>query len=170
MKPEKTVEELLRWRLEQARMDAPSAPSVSQLLELARPWWEKWPEKFQAQVERLRRIDRRNNGCVVPALIVFGTEESEGLARVLEFDVRNDHLHFRFQLEPSLMHVASALEVTFVSDPGARPLFSAEATTLGESECLLEAALLPEIARDWAHLKATDRLPFRLILRYGSEA
>jgi len=32
MKPKKTMKELVRWRLEQARKEAPPAPRASQLL------------------------------------------------------------------------------------------------------------------------------------------
>jgi hypothetical protein len=166
MKPEKNVGELLRWRLEQARREAPPAPSVAQLLELARPWWEKCPEKFQSQVERLRRIQVGCDGDGVPALIVREAEESEGLARVLEFTIRNDNLLFRFQMEPPLTLEESALELTFISDTVARPVLFALAIGLMEGEYLLDTALWPEIARDWAHLEKTDHLPFRLILRY----
>src|ERR1700733_12373404 len=127
MKPEKTVEELLRWRLEQARAEAPAPPIASQLLELARPWWEKWPEMFKSQVEHLSRIrvgcdspatkpGRSSGGYAVPALIVRGVEKSEGLARVLEFNIRNDTLRFRFRLEPPMTLTESTLELTFISD------------------------------------------------------
>jgi hypothetical protein len=36
MKPEKTVEVLLRWHLEHAKAEAPPAPSASHLLEIVR--------------------------------------------------------------------------------------------------------------------------------------
>jgi len=179
MKPEKTVDELLHWRFSQARVEAPSAPSASQLLDRARPWWEKWPEMFQSKVKRLRRIQighdgpatdpsRSSDGNVVPTLIVCGAEESEGLVRVLEFNIRKDNLRFRFQIEPRLTLAESTLELTFISDTDARPLLFAPAIGLMESEYLLDAALLPEIARDWARLKKTDRLPFRFIFRSGT--
>ena len=179
MKPEKAVEEFLRWRLEQARAEAPPAPSASHLLELARPWWEKWPEMFQSQVEKLSRIQVEydgpatkptliSSGYFVPALVVRGVEASEGFARVLEFNIHNDRLRFRFQLEPSLSHEEPTLELTFISETSAHPVLLAAASVSVESDYLLETLLLPEIAREWAHLKETDHLPIRLILHCGS--
>ena len=50
------IEELLRWRLHQAEAEAPPAPPAARLLALARPWWEALPERFNALVERLGRI------------------------------------------------------------------------------------------------------------------
>src|SRR5256885_3187372 len=50
------IEELLRWRVAKAETDAPPAPRAARLLEMARPWWEIWPERFQSFVERLGGI------------------------------------------------------------------------------------------------------------------
>ena len=109
-----------------------------------------------------------SSGCVVPALVVRGVEAFEGFARVLEFKIHNDRLRFRFRLEPPLPHEESALELTFISDPFARPALLATASALVGSDYLLETLLLPEIAPEWAHLKETDHLPIRLILRCGT--
>jgi hypothetical protein len=170
-----TIEQLLRWRLVRAEEDAPPAPRAARLLELARPWWETWPERFQSVMDRLTRIQiayghamaeprPSRSGHPVPALIVHTVEEVETHVRVLYLNVRNGQLHFRFQLEAAPDHAEQEFEVTFVSDPAARPLFSARAARSVGSEYRLSSDISEEVARDWERLKVTDQMPFRMIL------
>ena len=174
------VEQLLRWRLSQAEAEAPPAPRAARLLELARPWWETWPERFQAAIERLTRIQlayghamtepqRSRSGHPVPALIIQEANELETSARVLYFNVRNGQLHLRFQLVAPPEHAEQDFEVTVVSDPAALPLFSANASKSVDNEYRLSAELSEKLAREWERLKVTDRMPFRLILRCGKD-
>src|SRR5436309_3280949 len=103
------VEQLLRWRLSQAEAEAPPAPRAGRLLELARPWWETWPERFQSFVERLGGIEvayghaaeprQPRGGHPVPALVVRAVEELETSVRVLYINVREGRLRLRFQLD-----------------------------------------------------------------------
>jgi hypothetical protein len=171
-----TVEQLLNWRLAEAETEAPPAPRAMRLLELARPWWESWPKRFQRLVERVGRIqiadghamaDGRvpRGGHPVPALIVRPAEEVETSVRVLYFAVRDGWLRLRFQLDPMPGPAQESFSVTFVADPPTRPLLSAQARLSVDSEYRLDAELSDELARDWGGLKVTDRMPFRLILR-----
>lgn len=171
-----TVEQLLRWRLAQAETEAPPAPRGTRLLDLARPWWESWPERFQTLVERLSQIQiayghamtdprRSPGGYPVPALIVRPAEELETSVRVLYFAVRDGWLRLRFHLGGMPGPTQASFDVTFVADQPARALLSAQATLSMESEYRIDAELADELARDWASLKVTDRMSFRLILR-----
>jgi hypothetical protein len=175
MTPDKLAEEYFRWRLEQMKAEAPAAPSASQLIERALPWWEKFPERFRTLVGHMETIrtghDHNGNhpnassdGRTVPVLIVQGEAETKSFARILDFKILDGKLHFRFQLAPPLTPGASALEVTFISDTAARALFTSPAFGSGEIGYIVYTELQPELARDWALLKETDRLPFRLIL------
>jgi hypothetical protein len=64
MKSKIPIEELLRWRLDNAKSEAPLAPCAARLLDLARPWWERSPEKRQLPKKiaqdrkRLKTTDR----------------------------------------------------------------------------------------------------------------
>src|SRR5262245_3301017 len=108
MKTEIPVEQLLRWRLSQAEASAPPPPRAARLLELARPWWEVWPERFQSWVERVNRLQlayghamaeprQSRGGHPVPTLVVRGHAEVETCARVLYLDIRGSQLRLRFQ-------------------------------------------------------------------------
>jgi hypothetical protein len=178
MTPDKLAEEYLRWRLEQMKAEAPAAPAASQLIELALPWWERSPERFRSLVGRMETIrngqdhngDHTNSSPdshEVPTLIVRGQSEIQSLARVLDFKIYDGKLHFRFKLEPPLTPVDSTLEVTFLSDAATRPLFFAPAFGSEEIGYIVYADILPELAREWASLKETERLPFRLIIHLG---
>jgi hypothetical protein len=103
----------------------------------------------------------------VPALIVRGEAETKSFARVLDFKIGDAKLHFRFQLTPALTPGDSSLEVTFISDKDARALFFTPAFGSGEIGYIVHTELPLELARDWAPLKETDFLPFRMILRSG---
>jgi hypothetical protein len=127
-------------------------------------------------VERVGRIQmayghamtdgrRPPGGYPVPALIVRPAEEVETSVRVLYFAVRDGWLRLRFQLGRMPGPAQESFNVTFVVDQPARPLLSAQARLSVDSEYRLDAELCNELARNWAGLKVTDRMPFRLILR-----
>ena len=173
MSAEISVGQLLRWRLARAERDAPARPRAARLLELVRPWWETWPDRFRAQAERLGRIQvgyayamtestRGRSGYPVPTLIAHA-EELETFARVLYFAVRDGRLRLRFQLDAVLGKPEQEFEVTFVSD-SARPIFSAHASA-SMNEYRVDAELSEELAAGWEGLKVTDRMPFRFLLR-----
>jgi hypothetical protein len=177
MSNEISIEQLLRWRAARAEAEAPPAPRAARLLELARPWWEAWPERFHLLVERLGSIqityghamaepvEARRSGYPVPTLIVRGVEELETSVSVLYLGVRDARLRLRFQLESALAHVPKTFEVTFVAQGSARPLLSAPAVLSVDREYRIDCELPAELGRDWKELKVTDRMPFRLILR-----
>ena len=170
------IEKLLRWRVARAEAEAPPAPRATRLLEMARPWWEIWPVRFQSFVERLGRIQvayghamaeprQSHSGHPVPALIVRAVEELETSVRVLYLNVRDGRLRLRFQLDTATMQAQERFEVTFVSDKPERPLLSAPAIFSLDGEYRVDAELSEELAHGWEQLKVTDRMPFRLILR-----
>jgi len=169
------LQELLRWRLARAEADAPPPPRAAQLLEMARPWWETWPERFQTLVERLGRLEvayghamaesrRVPAEQLVPALIVRTATETETSARMLYFSVREGQLRLRFELNGDQDSQQQGYDVTFVSRTGSRPLLSALATRSTNGEYSLTEQLSEELAHDWSNLKVTDPMPFRLIL------
>lgn len=175
MNRETSVEELLRWRVARAEAEAPPPPRAAILLERARPWWERWPERFHGQVERLVQSQlslgyamagspESRGGHAVPALVVRDDHEVGAVARVLYLSVRGDLLRLRFHLETPPPEAEPGFEVTFVSDATETPLFSARATVSTDGEYRLGTVLPPPIAGVWEELKVTDRMPFRLIL------
>ena len=176
MKSKIPIERLLRWRLSQAEAEAPPAPRAARLLEMARPWWKVLPRQFEELIQRLSAIQlayghamaepcQSHTGHRVAVLIVRGAEELETSARLLYFSVRDGQLGLRFNLEKPPSDMPPAVEVTFISERPARPLFSAPATVSIDDEYRLEAALPAELAHCWKELKVTDRMPFRFILR-----
>jgi len=180
MKTKLPIEQLLRWRLARAESEAPRAPRGALLLELARPWWEIWPERFQSLVERVGRIQiaygramaesgHARSGYPVPAVVVRATEELETSVCVLYLNVRDRRLHFRFQLDTA-MPTPESFEVTFISDKTTRPMLSAQATLSVEREYRIDAELPVELSRDLEPLKVTHRMPFRLILRTETDS
>jgi hypothetical protein len=179
------IERLLRWRLARAEAAAPPPPRALHLLALARPWWETWPERFQAHAQRLMtvqqvayghamtaagEIGRDRTGHPVPALVIHVVEEYETSARVLYLSIRDGRLRLRFHLDAGPARAERAFEVTFVSDDVPKPLFSASATSSMASEYRLDAELPPDLVRSWANVKVTDRMPFRFILHSSSPA
>jgi hypothetical protein len=177
MKTELPIEQLLRWRLSRAEAEAPRAPRGSRLLEVARPWWEVWPERFQSLAERVNRIQiaygramaesgHTRSGYPVPAVIVQAAEELETSVCVLYLNVRDRRLHFRFQLDATTP-TPESFEVTFLPDKSTRPMLSAQATLSVDREYRIDAELSEELSRDLKPLKVTQRMPFRLILRSG---
>ncbi len=176
MKTEATIKELLRWRLAQAEADAPRAPSAAQLLELSRPWWETWPQKFQTLAELLGKIqvayghamaETRNarTGHPVSTLIVHSSAPVETTACVLHIDVRQGRLRLRFQMDKAACQELAAFETTFVAAGKDKPLFMAQATRSVDSEYRVETELPDDLANAWSGVRVTDEMPFSLILQ-----
>ncbi len=105
----------------------------------------------------------------MPALVVRREVETRSFARVLDFKICDAKLHFRFQLTTPLKPRESTFEVTFVSGTAARALFFTPAFGSENIGYIVYTELPTELARDWALLKETDLLPFRLILRSGPQ-
>jgi hypothetical protein len=176
MSSERDIEGLLRWRLARAEAAAPPPPRAAHLVVLSRPWWDVWPERFQAQVQRLLAMPQiayghamtsppdARAGHPVPALVIHTVEEFETSARVLYLSIRDGRLRLRFQLDAGPARAEPTVEVTFISDDEPAPLFSAHATSSLESEYRLDAELPPHLSRSWANVRVTDRMPFRFIL------
>jgi hypothetical protein len=175
------VEQILRWRVAQAEASAPPAPRATHLLELARPWWERWPDRFRSRVERLAQMplvygfamvtpDRDRRGHPVPVLLAHA-EDRETYAHVLYFQVRDHDLRMRLELDFGAGHDDPSgsshptYEATFVDDGSERPLLVGHAMQSQNGEYRIEVTLPDAIAHGWSTLKATDRMPFRLILR-----
>ena len=176
MKTEIPMEQLLRWRLCRAEGDAPPVPRGARLLELARPWWEVLPERFEALLQRLSAIQvayghamveptQSAAGHRVAVLIVRGPEELESAARILYFTVREGQLRLRFQLENAPADMPPMVEVTFICEGGARRPFVARACISVDNEYRLEAELPAEVVDVWEQLKVRDRMPFRFIIQ-----
>ena len=175
MKTEVVIQELLRWRLARAETEAPRAPRGAQLLELSRPWWETWPERFYALADRLSQLQVAyghatpeagvaRTGHPVATLITHTSAPVETTARVLYIEVRGSRLRLRFQLDKSACEEQPAFEITFVSSKN-KPLFAAQASRSVDSEYRVETDLPPEVAKEWIVVKVTDQMPFSLILR-----
>jgi hypothetical protein len=177
-----TLAELLRWRLAQAEQEAPPAPRAARLLELARPWWETYPEKFSAlagQLASLRMgyghamVDAGavpNLAPIVPALVIEMDTINESRVQLLYFDVTDSRLRMRFELEVVPASLAAGMEATFVAESDLRPLFTAVARAPMTNEYWLEAALPAGLGREWETLKVTGRMPFRLLFRPRAES
>jgi hypothetical protein len=176
MKTKVTISQLLRWRVSQAEADAPPAPSADRLLEMARPWWEVWPEQFRSLVDRLGQIQvayedameetrPSRGGFRVPTLIALANQECEARASVLYLNVRNNRLRLRFRLNAVAAQLPECIEATFVAESSALPRLSARATLSVDAEYCIDTELPVNLAREWEHLNVTDRMPFRLLLR-----
>jgi hypothetical protein len=189
MPHESPVEQLLRWRFALAEADAPSPPHAAELLALVRPWWERWPERFRAQAERLRPMPLAygyamaaspsplgHAGYPVPVLLAQATD-TETYARVLYLVVRDGRLRLRFALDgapgtpgaPETMF-AAAFDAAFVGEASEQPLCAARAERAQSGEYRVDVELPPDVAGSWAPLKVTDRMPFRLILSPVADA
>ena len=180
MHSDASVERLLHWRAAQTAA-APPAPRAAELLELARPWWERWPDRFRARADRLARMPlaygfamaapgRERRGHPV-AVLLAGAEDRETYAHVLYFAVRDGGLRVRLELDVGAGRGAPAAdavpgyEATFVDDGSEQPLFAGHAVQSANGEYRIETALPEALADRWASVRATDRMPFRLILR-----
>ena len=174
-----TVEDLLRWRLSEAETEAPPAPRAVRLLELARPWWELWPDRFLSLSNRvggmqilyghaMTQPSRAREGYPVPTVIVSAVEEVETSVRVLYFAVREGRLRLRSQLDPPAGRAQEQFDVTFVADKPEGQLLSARAVRSMDNEYWIDADLSEKLEQEWSALKVTDRMPFRLILRVAA--
>lgn len=170
------VEQLLEWRSAQAEAEAPPAPRAARLLERARPWWQRQPERFAALAAALDGLHARfghasdpgagHRGSIpVPAVIVWTNLETNSLAHILYFHLRGRTLRLRFQLQSTPDTPERNLDATFVAADSQTPLFSALASLAPGGEYRLELELPAAFAEAWAHLRVTDRMPFRFILR-----
>ena len=173
------IQLLLHWHLARLENEAPPPPRAARLLEEARPWWDTWPERFQSMVERLGRMDvayghamtdsmHTRAGFPVTALVDHGEEELETFARVLYLSLRDQRLCFRFHLNANFQPMVEHFEVTFISESKKAPILSASATRSVDNEYRVDLQVSEELAREWENLKATDRMPFRLLLRSTS--
>lgn len=175
MKKELDIEQLLRWRLDRAESEAPSAPAALYLLRRARPWWEIAPERFAACVRRLAAVQvsygyamsefhHGHGGHPVPTVISHDDQDVEAPARVLYVSVREGRLRLRFELDP-VPRIERNYEVIFVSEDEMKAVLVAQATLAVDGEYRLDTELPDELARNWETLKVTDRMPFRFIMR-----
>ena len=176
MKEAVGIGNLLQWRRQRAESEAPPAPSGAQLLKLAKPWWEMWPDRFAASVRRLAAVQlsygyamahppHGHSGHPVAALISRDDDgDQEAPVRILYMSVRDGRLRLRFQLAP-IPRTDPTFEVTFVSETGLRPILSASADLSGDDEYRVDVELPSELAAAWESLKVTDPMPFRFILR-----
>jgi hypothetical protein len=176
MNTEVIIKELLLWRMARAQAEAPRPPHAAQLLELSRPWWETWPERFQTLVDRLSTIQvayghamaetrQSRTGHPVSTLIVHSAAPVETTARVLYIEVRGGRLRLRFQLDKAASQEQPAFEITFISPTNNQPLLVAQATRSVDSEYRVETELPDEVAKRWTDVRVTDQMPFGLILR-----
>jgi len=176
MPPEAPIEQLLRWRLALAEADAPRPPRAAELLALTRPWWERWPERFRAQAERLRAMPLAYGyamagppsptgpaGYPVPVLIAQASD-AEAYARVLYLVVRDGRLRLRFALHDAPGAPEPVFDAVFVGDVSEQPLCVARAEQAQSGEYRADVELPQDVAERWSRLKVTDRMPFRLIL------
>jgi hypothetical protein len=181
MSSEYDVERLLRWRSARAEDDAPPAPSARLLIALARPWWERVPDRFAAYVHRLQGLQlvyahaatspaQGQGPYPVPALLVRVAQEVESSARVLYLSVRDGRLRMRFRLDADSALAEPSLDVTFVSDDQLRPLLAAVASQSTGHEYHLEVELPESLESSWSELRVSDRMPFRFIMHAASAA
>jgi len=180
MKKDPLVERLLEWRTAQSEADAPPAPRAARLLERARPWWQRQPEQFAALAAALDGLHvhfghamdpgaGRGGSIPVPALIRWTNIETNSLAHILYFHLRERTLRLRFHLQTTPDAPERTLDVTFVAADSHQPLFSALATFAPGGEYRIELDLPVAFAEAWAPLRVTDRMPFRFILRPQEE-
>ncbi|HEX4266211.1 MAG TPA: hypothetical protein VH597_17875 [Verrucomicrobiae bacterium] len=170
---------LLRWHLAQLENQAPPPPRAARLLAQTQPWWDTWPERFQALVERLSHMDvafghamtdasHVRTGFPVTTLVEHAGEETETSARVLYLSLRDRRFCFRFHLNANIQPAVESFEVTFITDGKMTPVLSASAARSVDNEYRVDLQVSEELAREWGNLKVTDRMPFRLLLRSAS--
>ena len=167
---------LLSWRAEQAEADAPPPPRAAHLLHLARPWWQRSPERFAALVAAIDGVHARvgyamdaradrGGGFPVPAVIARPNVETSLFADVLYLHVRGRTLRLRFRLPPAPELDEPGLDVTFVAVDAPLPLLAGTASLAPSGEYRLEVELPEKFAQEWTQLRVTDRMPFRFVLR-----
>jgi hypothetical protein len=170
-----SVEELLGWRAEQSAADAPPVPRASRLLELSRPWWEIWPEKFKSIADQLGTVQMRyghamvdgavgTSGRPIPAVLVAPDGRHEIVVHVLYLEIKESVLHLRFEIDAAAGALAPQFECILVSEANLGPLFSASAQGCVDREYFISTLVPESLAREWQDLKVTDQMPFRLIL------
>lgn len=174
MNDESNLGRLVQWRQEQAEHEAPPAPRASRLLALSRPWWEEFPERSRALLDRLAGMQvvyghakvetlEERAGHAVPALWVSDPDEIQTSVQVLYLSVRANQLRLRFKVAAPVAVAGAPLEVLLVSE-GSRPVTSAMAQSAVGAEYRVEFDLPEVLAEIWAALKVTDKLPFRFVL------
>lgn len=179
---------LLRWRAARAAEEAPPPPSARLLLDLARPWWERWPDRLRARAERLRAMplafgyamtaaERQREAHPVPTLVVADDEtdggDVEAWSRVSYLSVHDGRLRLRFRLEGArgeAVQPGRAFEATFVLDGDESPRLAARAEQSQSGEYRIDTGLPDDLTDRWAGLKVTDRLPFRFVLHPAPDA
>ena len=181
MNTDLTIEHLLNWRMDAAAGAAPPPPRAARLLAGSRPWWERWPARFEHLSERLCGMEAGYGyaatadppplgGCLLPTLIVQVREEVETSARLLYLQVRDGRLRLRFLVDAALAPIEGDLEATFIGESDGRPLFVAPVIASPGREFRIDTPVDESIASRWEALKVTDRMPFRLILQVGGAA
>jgi hypothetical protein len=170
-----SVETLLRWRSDRAELEAPPPPRAATLIASLRPWWEREPMQFQVWVTKLQRmpvalgyamsaVERGRGDGRVPA-ILSAELEVETYVQMRYVSVRQGRLLVRFALDVDGVPPFHALDTTFIDEGGVSGLFVAIAAWSASGEYRIDAALPAGLASTWENLKATDHLPFRLILQ-----
>jgi hypothetical protein len=179
MNSESSLHRLLTWRAQQAETSAPPPPRAARLLELARPWWSRMPERFDELLAQLGAIhvryghamvagEPRGRGFPVPAIVERKNVEVSSLAHIGYFHLEGGRLRLRFQLQPPLEPAEPRVDATFVAHDEPAVLIEAKATLGPAGEYRIDVELPTTLAASWAALKVTDRMPFRFIIR-GSE-
>jgi hypothetical protein len=173
MSEDESIERLLRWRLARAEAEAAPPPSGADLLASIQPPWDRWPARFDALVRRLSavqlaygyaqaRTERHPHGHPVPTLIDV-RHGTDTLSHVLYIAVRDGVLRLRFRLEAAAD--VREYDAILVEERTSRPVLSARATGSIDQEYRLDAPMPVDLAHAWASLKASDAMPFRLILQ-----
>lgn len=170
-----TLADVLHWRLAEAEASAPPPPRATRLLDLARPWWETYPEKYKAFADRFSSFRIRYGHALVdpaaaalahpvPVLIVQSDGERETSAQLLYLTTSESTIRLRFELAESNLG-EGAFESTFIDQKTLQPLFTAEVRGSIGNEYGLESPLPDYLGLKWMSLKVTDQMPFLLILR-----
>ncbi|HEY0944573.1 MAG TPA: hypothetical protein VGD81_04870 [Opitutaceae bacterium] len=176
MNSEFQIEHLLRWTEARAQAGAPPPPSAARLLALTEPWWRRWPESFRSALAQLETqqvqfghaahsASSQNPGYPVPAVIQRTNVEIKALVDITYFHLPGNTLRLRFRLHDWPEPADQRIDVTFVEAGDARALFGASAVLSPAGEYRVEVEVPPAIAREWAGIRTTDRMPFRFILR-----
>jgi hypothetical protein len=145
------------------------------MIERLRPWWEVHQDKMAALREQLfnLRVTFGHAAVASPTLVsgvpmstvlVDDAGETGALANIVLLSVQARSLHMRFRLPGAVIETGRELELVLVPDAHARALVAGEARSVTPGEFRAEIELPPDLAEEWASIKATDRVPFGLIL------